>query len=155
MEKKEILKKEAKDLVSKIIDNFEIEVTQEDEFYHLVIKAEDDAPVVIGRYGETIRALQRLLEVIMFKKLGEKLEILVDVNDFRAKQKDRLQDKAKEWAEQAISEDRPIYIRNLSSYERKLIHEFIGENYPELTTSSIGLGRGRKLIIEKKQEENE
>ncbi len=151
MDKKEILKKEAQEIVSKLIDKFEIEVIQEDEFYRLIIKTEEEASTVIGRYGETIRALQRLLEVIMFKKLGEKMEILVDVNDFRVKQRERLEGKAKEWADQVISEDRSIYIRNLSPYERKIVHEFISANYDDLTTSSIGMGRGRKLIIEKKK----
>jgi len=152
MDKKEILKQEAQSIVSKLIDKFEIDVIQEDEFYRVVIKTDEEASTVIGRYGETIRALQRILEVVMFKRLQERMEILVDVNDFRLKQRERLEGKAKEWAEQVLAEDRPIYVRNLSPYERKIVHELIGANYNDLTTSSIGMGRGRKLIIEKKKE---
>ena len=43
------------------------------------------------------------------------------------------------------------YIRSLSSFERKLIHEFITANYPDLTTSSVGEGRERQLVIEAKK----
>ncbi len=94
--------------------------------------------------------MQRILEVIAFKKFGEKVNILLDVNNFREEQRKRLEEKAKEWGNQVLEENRPISIKNLSGLERKIIHEYISDNFPELTTESIGEGKGRKLIIEKK-----
>ncbi|GIW64261.1 MAG: hypothetical protein KatS3mg092_0194 [Patescibacteria group bacterium] len=44
----------------------------------------------------------------------------------------------------------PSFIRGLSSYERKLIHEFITKNFSDLTTYSIGEGKERRLVIDLK-----
>ena len=89
--------------------------------------------------------------MILYKKFNERVEILVNVNDFREKQKERLETMAREYADQTKTTGTAAYIRSLSSYERKLIHEFITANYPDLTTTSVGEGRERQLVIEVKK----
>ncbi|MGB9883060.1 MAG: protein jag [Microgenomates group bacterium] len=150
MEKIEIIKKETEELLKKIIDNFTVEVVEELGVYQIVIKSDEEASVVIGRHGETIRAIQKILEVILYKKFGQSVEILVNVNDFREKQKERLEVLANEYAQKTQMTGSPSFIRNLSSYERKLIHEYITQKYPDLTTYSIGEGRDRRLVIDLK-----
>ena len=83
------------------------------------------------------------------------MNILVNVNDYREKQKERLESMAREYAENTKSTGNESYVRNLSSYERKLIHEYITANYPELTTSSVGEGRERYLVISVKDKKSE
>ena len=139
----------------KEIDKFEIEVTQEDEVFHVVIKTEDEAPTVIGRHGETIRAIQKILEVVLYKKFTEPVELLVNVNDYREKQIERLEGIAKDIAERVKSEKRETPIRSFSSYERKIIHEYIAKNYPDLTSYSVGEGRDRQLIVSPKKKQIE
>ncbi|GAB4219188.1 MAG: hypothetical protein Fur009_4070 [Candidatus Microgenomates bacterium] len=150
MEKIEVIKNETEGLLSKMINNFKVEVVEELGVYHIIIKTDEEASTVIGRHGETIRSLQKILEVILFKKFGEGVEILVNVNDFREKQKERLEVLATEYAEKTQANHSPSFIRNLSSYERKLIHEFITKKYPDLTTYSIGEGKDRRLVIDLK-----
>jgi len=150
MEKAELIKTETEGLLEKIIDKFEVEVKEEGEAFHVIIKTDEEAPTVIGRHGETIRAIQKILEVILFKKNGEALTILVNVNDYREKQKERLEGLATQYAQQAEETKQAVNIRNLSSYERKVIHEYVTANYPELTTYSEGEGRDRRLIIDLK-----
>ena len=65
MDKLQIVETEAKDLLSKILDNVDIEVTEDHGLFHILIKTETEAPVVIGRHGETIKAIQKILEVVM------------------------------------------------------------------------------------------
>lgn len=150
MEKINIIKNETEALLSKMIDNYTVEVIEEAGVYHIIIKTDDEASTVIGRHGETIRSLQKILEVILYKKFQEGLEILVNVNDFREKQKERLEILAREYAEKVQTTHSPSFIRGLSSYERKLIHEFITKNFPDLTTYSIGEGKERRLVIDLK-----
>jgi len=153
MEKIEVIKTEATELLKKIIDKFEVEVKLEEETYQIVIKAEEEAPVVIGRHGETIRAIQKILEVILYKKFSEPVQILVNVNDYREKQKERLEGIATELAQKVTESKNSTYFGGLSSYERKIVHEYITANYPELTTYSVGEGKGRKLVIDLKSNE--
>ncbi len=150
MEKIDLIKKETEELIAKIVDSFEIEVKEEDEIYYINIKSEKEASVIIGRHGETIRSIQKLLEVVLYKKLNQSIEILVNVNDFREKQKEKLEILADEYADKVRDNQQSITIKNLSSYERKIIHEYITKNHPDLKSYSIGEGKDRKLVIELK-----
>lgn len=153
MDKTELIQSEAKELLSKIIDSFEVEVSEDKGIYHVTIKAEEEAPVVIGRHGETIKALQKILEVILYKKAGESVEILLNVNDYRQKQQERLEEIASRYAQKALDYHSPSYVRGLSSYERKVVHEYVTKNYPDLTSYSTGEGRDRRLVIDAKGNE--
>jgi spoIIIJ-associated protein len=148
MEIIKIIKEEAENLIKKIIDEFKIDIKQKDKIYQIKIKTDKEASTIIGRHGETIRSIQKLLEVILFKRFKAPINILVDVNDFREKQKEKLEKIAQEMAQKTMEEKRANFIRNLSSYERRLIHEYISNNYPLLTTYSIGEGKDRQLVID-------
>src|SRR5688572_7765235 len=130
MEKIEVIKEEVQALVSKLIDKFDIEVSEDEGAYHVVIKTQEEAPTLIGRYGETIKAIQKLLEVIMYKRLGERTEILINVNDYRERQKERLEEMAEQYVKEVKESRNPSSIGRLSSYERKVIHEYIVASHP-------------------------
>ena len=153
MDKIKTIKSETEELLKKMIDKFEVEASQEEEVFHVVIKTEEEAPTVIGRHGETIRALQKILEVILYKKFGEPIDLLLNVNDYREKQVERLGGIAKDIAERVKSENKEVPIRSFSSYERKIIHEYIAKNYPDLTSYSVGEGRDRQLVVAPKKKD--
>ena len=154
MDKVKIIKKETEDLLKKMIDKFEIEVLGDEESYQVIIKAEEEAPTVIGRHGETIRAIQKILEVMFYKQFGAPIKLLVNVNDYREKQKEKLEAMAAQLAEKTKETKSPAYLNDLSSYERKVIHEYITNNYSELSSYSVGEGRERQLVIDLKKNES-
>ncbi|MFW5703628.1 MAG: protein jag [Patescibacteria group bacterium] len=141
-------------IVSKILENYEIEVEKIDDIYHVIIKTEDEASTIIGRHGETIRSFQKILEVMLYKDIGESVKILVDVNDYRAKQRERLEYIGEQHAKKVSETSAPAYLRGFSSYERKIIHEYITSSYPELTTYSLGDGKDRRLVVTLKSDED-
>lgn len=141
-------------IVSKILENYEIEVEKIDDIYHVIIKTEDEASTIIGRHGETIRSFQKILEVMLYKDIGESVKILVDVNDYRAKQRERLEYIAEQHAKKVSETSAPAYLRGFSSYERKIIHEYITGTYHELTTYSLGDGKDRRLVVTLKSDED-
>lgn len=151
MDKIKLIKEETEELLKKMIDKFEVEVSQEEENYQVIIKAEEEAPTVIGRHGETIRAIQKILEVVFYKKFGEAVKLLVNVNDYREKQKEKLELMASQLADKVQTTKNSTFIENLSSYERKVIHEYITQNYPQLNSYSVGEGRDRRLMIDLKK----
>lgn len=158
MDKIAVIKTETDALLQKMIASYELNVEHDEtnNIFFITIQTGDEASVVIGRHGETIRSLQKILEVILYKQTGEPTHLLLNVNDFREKQKARLFETAGEIAEKVRSTTRPGHYRGLSSFERKMIHEHITETYPDLTTYSIGEGRDRHLVIDlKKDEEHE
>ncbi|QQS44156.1 KH domain-containing protein [Candidatus Roizmanbacteria bacterium] len=155
MEKAEIIKKHTQDLLNKMVENAEVEVTEEEGMYHVNIKTDDEAPTVIGRHGETIRALQKILEVIIFKETGEKADLLINVNDYREKQIERLEYIADQAATKVQDRQSATYLRGFSSYERRIMHEYIAKTYPDLTSYSIGEGRDRRLVVDVARENDE
>ena len=60
MEKQETVKTEAEGLLSKLISEYTLEVTESNGAFQIVIKTEE-APTIIGRHGETIHAIQKIL----------------------------------------------------------------------------------------------
>jgi len=152
MDTKQLIATEANELLSKIVDQFEVEVTEDHGAFHITIKTDEEAPVVIGRHGETIKAIQKILEVVAYKKVGSSVELLVNVNDYRQKQQERLLEIADRSAGKALDYHSPSYVRGLSSYERKVVHEHVTKNYPDLSSYSIGEGRDRRLVITTKDD---
>ncbi|MEI6532346.1 MAG: R3H domain-containing nucleic acid-binding protein [Candidatus Roizmanbacteria bacterium] len=142
------IQSEAQMLLDKMIETFELQVEQDEHIFQIIIKTDDEASTIIGRHGETIRAIQKILEVVLYKKYGEPVNILVNVNDYREKQKERLTHIAGQLADKARLMQKPMHFRGLSSYERKLVHEFVTNDYSDLTTYSIGEGRDRHLVID-------
>jgi len=155
MDKLQTVENEAKDILSKFLTTFEVEVTEADGMVSVMVKTDEEAPTAIGRHGETIRAVQKILEVILFKKLGEPVDILVNVNDYREKQTERLEHIAAEHCDRVRQYNKPSYMRGLSSYERRIVHTYITSQYPDLTTYSVGEGRDRRLVISLKDENNQ
>ena len=155
MDKTKFIKQTAELLLQKMLDTYEVSVGQEDDVFSIVIKTEEEASTIIGRHGETIRAFQKILEVMLFKEYKDAVKILVDVNDYRIKQKERLEYIAKQHADKVSETSAPAYLRGFSSYERKIIHEYITTTYPELTTYSLGDGKDRRLVVTLKSEVDE
>ncbi|MCL4374725.1 hypothetical protein M1523_02590 [Patescibacteria group bacterium] len=154
MDKVSTIKTTTEALLAQMISQFEVKVEEEDGLFHVVIKADAEAPTIIGRHGETIRSLQKILEVILYKQFSEAVNLLVNVNDYREKQKERLQSMAADAAERVKENRQPSYMRGFSSYERRVIHEFVTASYPEMTTYSVGEGRDRRLVIDLKEHES-
>jgi len=150
MDKVETVKTETEGLLSKLIETYTLEVSEDAGAYQIVIKTEE-APTIIGRHGETIRAIQKILEVILYKKLQESVHVLINVNDYREKQQERLEYMAGQYADKVAESHQPESVFHLSSYERRIIHQYITTNYPDLASYSVGEGRDRKLVIDLKE----
>ncbi len=118
--------------------------------YHVAIKTETEAATVIGRHGETIQALQKLLEVILYKQCGEQVEMLLNVNDYQEKRRERLHYIVAQASSRVRESGNSSYLRGFSAFERKVIHEYVMSEYDDLTSYSVGEGRDRRIVIEVK-----
>ena len=60
MDKIETIKKETEELLGKMINKFEVEVADDGGVFQVIIKTDEEVSTVIGRHGETIRAIQKI-----------------------------------------------------------------------------------------------
>lgn len=150
MDKKQTVQTEVEGLLAKLVSQYTLDVVEDEGAFQIVIKTEE-APTLIGRHGDTVRAFQKVLEVILFQQFKEPVRLLINVNDYREKQTERLNEMAREYAQKALDNRAPEYISNLSSYERRIIHQLVTAEYPDLASYSVGEGRDRQLVIDLKE----
>src|SRR3989338_3203959 len=65
-------------------------VTFEDDAYHVSIVTETDSALLIGYHGETLNSLQIIISAFLFRKFGESVPLVVDVNGYRKERAVRL-----------------------------------------------------------------
>lgn len=106
----------------------------------------DDSSFLIGQHGVNLQAIQHLARLIVRKKTDEKLRFVLDVNSYRQQKNQGIIDQANQAAEQAINERRPVIMKPMTTYERRIVHLELSKN-KDITTESVGEGEGRKIII--------
>jgi spoIIIJ-associated protein len=105
-----------------------------------------ESDLLIGQYGANLRALQHVLRAMARKKTEEKLRFSVDINDYSRGKVDSLEDLAKSLARQAVNDRRPVVMRPMPAYERRIVHLVLSEN-DQVKTESVGEGEERKVVI--------
>lgn len=106
----------------------------------------DDLSVLIGRRAETLNALQYILALIVSKQADRWVQVVVDVEGYRARRERQLRQLARRMAEQAIRAGKRQVLEPMSSAERRIIHLEL-RDHPDVTSESIGDEPNRKVTI--------
>ncbi len=81
-----------------------------------------DLGALIGRYGQTIDAVQYLVNAIVAKREGERVEVTVDAAGYRERRRATLEQLATRSAERVLASGRPLELEPMSAVERKVVH---------------------------------
>ncbi|MEI6289367.1 MAG: RNA-binding cell elongation regulator Jag/EloR [Chloroflexota bacterium] len=106
----------------------------------------DDLSVLIGRRAETLNALQYILALIVSKEANRWMQVIVDVEGYRARRERQLRQLAKRMAEQAIRTGKRQLLEPMSASERRIIHLEL-RDHELVTTESVGDEPSRKVSI--------
>jgi spoIIIJ-associated protein len=109
----------------------------------------DDLGILIGRRGETLQALQYLLNVMVARQLGEQAFFTVDVEGYRRRRERSLTGLARRTAEQVRRTKRAVQLEPMPANERRIIHLALADDR-YVTTASSGEGDARKVSIQPK-----
>jgi len=109
--------------------------------------------VLIGKRGQTLEALQYLLEKIINKKSKKRERILVDVEGYQEKRKENLQKLATKLADKSKRIKKPVTIGTMNAHDRRIVHIHLKEE-KGIRTQSVGEGYYRKLMIFPKKRGN-
>lgn len=107
----------------------------------------DDAGLLIGRRGETLRSLQFLTTFIASRIMEERVSIFVDVAGYQDRRYDSLRGLAEKVARRVSSSGRPITLEPMPPNERRIVHLALADN-PDVETGSTGSGEGRRVVVE-------
>ena len=109
----------------------------------------ENAGVLIGHHGDTLDAIQYLVNLAANRKEDEDrcyTKITVDVENYRAKREDTLRQLAKRMAEKVLKYKKSITLEPMNPYERRIIHSEV-QNIEGVSTNSIGSENNRKIVI--------
>ena len=105
-----------------------------------------DLAVLIGRHGRTLDALQFLISAITVRKIGYRFPIVIDVESYKNRQRQKLEALARSSANKAVSQGRSIKLRPMTPYERRIIHVALREDN-RVDTASEGEGSARHVVV--------
>jgi spoIIIJ-associated protein len=118
-----------------------------EEAERIVLNIEGDGSgLLIGRKGQTLDALEYLINKIVHKGAEDKKRIVVDTENYRSRREESLVHLAQRLGDKAKRLGRPVTISPMSAHDRRIIHLALEED-KDLRTRSMGTGLYRKIVI--------
>ena len=114
--------------------------------YVAVDVATPETGLFIGQKGETIDAVQHLLNAAVYKGRPYGKRVVVDTEGYRQRRIEALQGMAHRSARRAIRESRVVELPPMNSSERRIVHVYLKDN-AQVTTLSEGTGSNRRVTI--------
>ncbi|MGB2993853.1 MAG: RNA-binding cell elongation regulator Jag/EloR [Paenisporosarcina sp.] len=142
-ETKTYLKQVATDMK---IDDLTIHTVQDGKYVTLRLESKK-AAVLIGKRGQTLNALQQLSQLVANKYSNQFLMIQLDVENYRERRQESLEQLAERMADKAIRTGKKVEFEPMPSYERKVIHHALSRRL-DIETVSVGTDPNRYLVIE-------
>ncbi|MBQ8185866.1 MAG: Jag N-terminal domain-containing protein [Clostridia bacterium] len=128
----------------------EFNPTEEAPVYPKINIIGDDTGILIGHHGETLDAIQYLVNLSALRKSkskdGDYIKIVVDIENYREKREETLRQLARRMAARAVKYRRNVFLEPMNAYERRIIHSEL-QSFENVSTHSVGADRDRKIII--------
>ena len=106
----------------------------------------DDLAVLIGRHGRTLDALQFVVSAITVRSMGFRYPVIVDVEGYKSRQREKLESIARSTANTAASQHRSVKMRPMTPYERRIVHIALRDD-DRVDTASEGEGSARHVVV--------
>jgi len=106
----------------------------------------DKTGLLIGKRGQTLDALQYLVNKMVNKSADSSKRIEVDMEQYRKRREQSLRNMATRLGEKVKKKKKPITIEPMNAHDRRIIHLTL-KNDQSLETRSVGKGEMRKLVI--------
>ena len=123
----------------------DLNATLDDENLLVNLDGEDSA-IIIGRHGETLKALEFITNLI-YRSDTASAKIRFDCGGYRARREESLVRLAESVAREVVRKNTPISLEPMSSWERRVIHVALQDN-ADVTTCSEGDEPLRRIVIQ-------
>jgi spoIIIJ-associated protein len=124
-----------------------IEIAEDEETVRATF-AGGELGLLIGKHGQTIDAIQYLVNAVVWRGRGEERKaVVVDAAGYRARREATLTALATRSAERAVSSAEPVDLEPMTAVERKVVHLCL-KDFPGVVTRSEGTEPNRFVVIE-------
>lgn len=105
-----------------------------------------DLAVLIGRHGRTLDAFQLILSSFMSSTLKFHYPVVVDIEGYKSRRKDKLVNLAYSAASRAKRQHGRVSLAPMNAYERRIVHLTLLDD-PDVTTHSEGEDPERRVVV--------
>jgi len=144
----EKIKKTVKDFFYKMGFEVSVEIKPPQELTIPIDLIAKEPQVLIGKNGETLFEIQRLLKLILKKAVASEKNFYldIDINEYKKKKREYLKELARMSADEVFLSKEEKELSPMNSYERRIIHSELSLR-GDVTTGSIGEGIERRIMI--------
>ena len=122
-----------------------IEVTNKDDRLTIRLFSNKDK-ILIGREGATLKAIETIAKQYSQNVTGIYYKFNLDVSNYKEKNQKRLEWLAKKTAKEVVETKMPVSLDNMTSYERRIIHNILTD-FKGVKTESEGEEPNRHVVI--------
>ena len=106
----------------------------------------EDSGLLIGRRGETLRALQFVVKVLVGRRLEARPNLMVDVEGYKERRYQSLTNLAQRVAQRVANSGHSVTLEPMPADERRIVHMALAD-HPNVTSESMGEGPGRQVVV--------
>lgn len=142
-----------KEFLKNILEQMGLEVSFETKIREnqiLLTMFSNNNPILIGKNGQTLKALETIVKQIIYKEIGIYPYISLDVEGYKEKQIKRIERLAKNVAREVGKTKIEASLENMNSYERRIVHNVLTDN-KYVYTESVGEEPNRHIVIKPKK----
>jgi spoIIIJ-associated protein len=110
---------------------------------------------IIGRDGETLEAIQFLLNRLIQAKDKSAVKVIVDCEHYRSMREDRIVQRVRELAERVRITGRSLQLEPMNSYERRIVHNAFKDDPDVGTWSPSDSARIKQITLLKRHHKKE
>ena len=147
--------KKIDDMLMPILEEFDknIKIEYDVDKYTNSIKVNiigDKMGLIIGKHGQTLDAIQHLLNIVVNRGQERKVHIRIDSENYRKKRNETIESLAKNIANTVRKTKKDKELSPMSAYERRIIHSVL-QKEKNIETISVGSDRDRHVIVKYKR----
>lgn len=129
--------------------NVNIEAKKREKYIQINLFSESSS-ILIGKNGRTLEAMQLLIKNSILNQTGFKINVILDVEDYKEKNNRHLEFNVKKIAKEVRRTGVDAKLDPMNSYERRIVHNAVGQ-IKGVTSHSEGEEPNRYVVITKEE----
>ena len=129
--------------------NVNIEAKKREKYIQINLFSESSS-ILIGKNGRTLEAMQLLIKNSILNQTGFKINVILDVEDYKEKNNRHLEYDVKKIAREVRKTGIDAKLDPMNSYERRIVHNAVGQ-IKGVTSHSEGEEPNRYVVITKEE----
>ena len=119
------------------------------ESRRILAVAVDDHAVLIGRKGESLHAVQQILNALLRTRIPDAPFVTLDISNYKKDRIEKIMRIAEDAAHKVQQYGKEFQLKPMSAFERRIVHMVLADK-EDLETESIGREPYRKVVIKAK-----